>query len=80
MSLEDVFLRVTAAEEPMQEPEDAELYVEGEDEAYEEQEIAYEEVADEAAAEAEAEAAAADAEAAAPSAPAQARGRKGGRK
>jgi ABC-2 type transport system ATP-binding protein len=80
LSLEDVFLRVTAAEEPMQEPEDAELYVEGEDEAYEEQEIAYEEVADEAAAEAEAEAAAADAEAAAPSAPAQARGRKGGRK
>jgi peptidoglycan hydrolase CwlO-like protein len=82
MSLEDVFLRVTSAEEPMQEPDEADVYVEGEDEAYEEQEIAYEEVADDAAAEAEAEAtAAAEAEAAAAqSGPAQGRGRKGGRK
>ncbi len=80
MSLEDVFLRVTSAEEPMQEPDEADVYVEGEDEAYEEQEIAYEEVADEAAAEAEAEATAAAAAEAAQSGPAQGRGRKGGRK
>jgi ABC-2 type transport system ATP-binding protein len=80
MSLEDVFLRVTSAEEPMQEPDEADVYVEGEDQAYEEQEIAYEEVADEAAAEAEAEATAAAAAEAAQSGPAQGRGRKGGRK
>ncbi|HUS17892.1 MAG TPA: ATP-binding cassette domain-containing protein [Chloroflexia bacterium] len=73
LSLEDVFLRVTTTEDPQQEPDEAELFLPGEDEAYEEQEIAYEDEADEAAAESEARAAEA---AAAPAA----RPRKGGRK
>jgi ABC-2 type transport system ATP-binding protein len=85
LSLEDVFLRVTSAEEPMAEPEDAELYVEGEDTAYEDQEIAYQDVADEAAAEAEAEAEAEagvepEEAAAAAAPPRAARLRKGGRR
>ena len=67
----------------MAEPEEAELYVEGEDTAYEDQEIAYQDVADEAAAEAEAEAAAEgepEEAAAAAAPPRSARVRKGGRR
>jgi len=56
LSLEDVFLRVTSAEEPQVEPEEAELYMQGEGEAYEDQEIEAAEEANAMAAEAEAEA------------------------
>ncbi|HMA36767.1 MAG TPA: ATP-binding cassette domain-containing protein, partial [Chloroflexia bacterium] len=76
LSLEDVFLRVTSTEEPMTEPDTAELYMADEGAAYEEQEIEYQAEADQAAA--EAEAAAAAAAAAAPAAPR--RPRKGGRR
>ncbi len=82
-TLEEVFLRVTSVEDHMEEPEEAELFEPGEEEAYEEQEVEYEEFADEAAAQAEAEAAAYDEEVlpAAPAAPvAPRRPRKGGRR
>lgn len=61
LSLEDVFLRVTSAEEPQVEPDEADLYMDGEGEAYEDQEIEAAEEANAMAAEAEAEADAAEA-------------------
>lgn len=54
LSLEDVFLRVTSTEH-MEEPLEADTYMEGESEAYVEQELEYQDVADEAAAQADAE-------------------------
>ena len=76
LSLEEVFLRVTSTEEPMAEPAEAEVYEAGEEEAYEEQELAYEEADVEPVADADET----DAAAVSPAAGPARRARKGGRR